>query len=91
MRVSAGDLWVYPHAGGTGTQTLGSRALIGNGWQTYDTLRFADVNGDGRSDIVGRTPQSGLYVYANTTSGGNVSFAGRDYMGTGWNALDVIL
>ncbi|WP_327286481.1 MULTISPECIES: VCBS repeat-containing protein [unclassified Streptomyces] len=48
---------VYPHAGGTGTQTLGSRVLIGNGWQTYNTLRLADLNGDGRSDIVGRSPQ----------------------------------
>ncbi|MEV0992648.1 FG-GAP-like repeat-containing protein [Streptomyces sp. NPDC049949] len=90
-RDSSGDLWVYPHTGGTGTQTLGSRILIGNGWNTYSTLGFTDLNGDGRSDIVGRSPQSELYVYPNTSSGGKVSFAGRDYMGVGWNALDIIL
>jgi YD repeat-containing protein len=31
-RDPAGDLWLYPHTGGTGTNTLGTRIKIGVGW-----------------------------------------------------------
>ncbi|MET9438749.1 FG-GAP-like repeat-containing protein [Streptomyces sp. NPDC006551] len=86
-RDSGGDLWVYPHKGGTGTQTLDSRIFIGNGWWPahWNTIRFADVNGDHKIDIVGRTDKSELYLYPNTTTtGGPMTFGDRSLYGTGW-------
>ncbi|MEU8764141.1 FG-GAP-like repeat-containing protein [Streptomyces sp. NPDC048659] len=86
-RDAGGDLWVYPHAGGTGTQTFGSRVFIGNGWwpASWTTIRFADLNGDHRIDIMGRTDQGDLYVYPNTTgTNGAISFGARYFNGNGW-------
>ncbi|MFF5711811.1 FG-GAP-like repeat-containing protein [Streptomyces sp. NPDC012756] len=82
-----GDLWVYPHTGGTGTRTLGSRIFNGNGWwpAAWTTLRFADLNGDHKVDILGRTDQGDLYVYPNTTGSDHaISFGSRYFNGNGW-------
>ncbi|MFF1496771.1 FG-GAP-like repeat-containing protein [Streptomyces sp. NPDC058304] len=87
-----GELWTYPNTGDTGTQTFGSRVLIGEGWLTYNSLSFSDLNSDGRTDIVGRDATGGQYVYTNSSSGATISFGGRDYIGDGWNGnLDVVL
>ncbi|MBT2407699.1 MULTISPECIES: FG-GAP-like repeat-containing protein [unclassified Streptomyces] len=86
-RDSGGDLWVYPHSGGTGTSTLGSRVFIGNGWwpASWTTIRFADLNGDYKIDIMGRTDGGDLYVYPNTTgSNGTITFGARYFNGNGW-------
>ncbi|MET9622759.1 FG-GAP-like repeat-containing protein [Streptomyces sp. NPDC006464] len=85
-RDTAADLWMYPHIGGTGTGTLGSRAFLGNGFwpDGWTTLRYADLNGDHKIDIQGRTNGGDLYVFPNTTKDGAVSFGGRYFTGNGW-------
>ncbi|MEU6759786.1 FG-GAP-like repeat-containing protein [Streptomyces sp. NPDC046685] len=86
-RDASGSLWVYPHIGGIGTQALGGRVFIGNGWwpDEWTTLRYADLNGDYKIDIVGRHTDGGaLYVYPNTTTDDRISFGARYLLGTGW-------
>ncbi|MFD9411016.1 FG-GAP-like repeat-containing protein [Streptomyces sp. NPDC059989] len=85
-RDHGGDLWIYPHIGGTGTQALGSRIFMGNGWwPEWTTLRFADLNGDYKIDIFARHTDGGnIYVYPNTTTDGTISFGPRIFNGDGW-------
>ncbi|MFJ3789571.1 FG-GAP-like repeat-containing protein [Kitasatospora sp. NPDC090091] len=85
-RDGGGDLWVYPGTGGTGTSTLGDRIFAGNGWwpAAWTTIRIADVNGDFKADIIGRTDQGDQYVYPNTSTPGNLSFGSRYFYGNGW-------
>ncbi|MEV7834943.1 FG-GAP-like repeat-containing protein [Streptomyces subrutilus] len=87
-RDSAGKLWAYPHNGGTGTESLGARLFVGDGFWTdgWTTLRYADLTGDHKTDIVGRTDTGDLYVFTNTTTSGPISFGGRTLIGNGyWN------
>ncbi|MGW7459229.1 FG-GAP-like repeat-containing protein [Streptomyces sp. NPDC054797] len=86
-RDSGGGLWVYPHTGGSGTSTLSGRTSIGTGWWTggWETLRFADLNGDYKIDIMGRTDKGELYLFPNNTDkNGTISFSGPSGIGTGW-------
>ncbi|MFE9401903.1 FG-GAP-like repeat-containing protein [Streptomyces sp. NPDC006530] len=78
-----GHLYVYPGNGqGTGVY---SRIDVGGGWNVYDKLFGAgDVNGDGRPDLLARTPGGDLYLYAGTGNA-KVPFQGRAKVGTGWN------
>ncbi|MER6918583.1 FG-GAP repeat domain-containing protein [Streptomyces spiralis] len=64
--------------------SLASPLRIGAGWNAYNTLVGAgDFTGDGRADIVARTPSGTLYLYRGT---GNSSapFAAKTKIGTGW-------
>ncbi|MFD4739215.1 FG-GAP-like repeat-containing protein [Streptomyces virginiae] len=82
-----GNLWVYPHNGGSGTQSFGSRVFIGDGWWTdgWKNIRFADLNNDYKVDIVGQTSDGNLYLYPNTSNGeGAVSLGPRTFLGDGW-------
>ncbi|GJF31539.1 hypothetical protein KNE206_42390 [Kitasatospora sp. NE20-6] len=86
-RDSGGELWVYPGTGNGGTDTFGSRQFSGNGWwpASWTSIRIADLNGDYKADIMGRTDQGELYVYPNTTpAGGTISFGARYFNGNGW-------
>ncbi|MFJ3788749.1 FG-GAP-like repeat-containing protein [Kitasatospora sp. NPDC090091] len=83
---AGGEMWAYPSTGGTGTSTLGARKLLGNGFwpNNWTSVKFADMNGDFKIDIVGRTDTGDVYVFPNTSSGGNISFGARYFIGNGW-------
>ncbi|MGJ0155039.1 FG-GAP-like repeat-containing protein [Streptomyces sp. CH8.1] len=85
-RGSDGNLWVYPHKGGTGTDTLGSRANIGFGWhpEYWPTLRFADLNGDNKADVLAHSNTGKLHLYPNTSSGTSVSLGASTVVGEAW-------
>ncbi|WP_405531182.1 FG-GAP-like repeat-containing protein [Streptomyces avidinii] len=86
-RGSDGNLWVHPHKGGTGTEALGTRVFIGDGWWTdgWRNIRFADLDKDHKVDILGQTNDGNLYIYANTSSGdGPMSFGPQTFVGDGW-------
>ncbi|MGW1883303.1 FG-GAP-like repeat-containing protein [Streptomyces sp. NPDC001970] len=63
----------------------------GKGWQGYNKLTVpGDVSGDGRMDLLARTPGGELYLY--TTNGSLVEpFAPRVKVGTGWGVYDQLV
>ncbi|MFF4105078.1 FG-GAP-like repeat-containing protein [Streptomyces sp. NPDC001903] len=82
-----GDMWVYPGTGGTGTSTLGSRYFVGNGWwpDGWTNAYTADFDNDGYSDVLGRTKEGDLYLFAGNGGTGPYSFNAPVFIGNGWN------
>ncbi|MER7946485.1 VCBS repeat-containing protein [Streptomyces sp. NPDC096079] len=88
-RDRSGTLYVYRTDPGLATPAgtaFDARVKVGTGWQAYDRILGAgDYTGDGRADIVARTPAGELYLYAGTGRGA-APFAARVRIGTGWQA-----
>lgn len=84
---SNGELTAH-EASGTGGTTY--RYPIGAGWQMFNKiLSPGDVTGDGRPDVLGRTPEGVLYIYrSNGTSG---FFGTRAQVGSGWQTYDQLV
>lgn len=84
-RTTTGDLRLYR---GTGYGTVdGAWVKIGSGWNVYDTiLTPGDVTGDGKADLLGRTPSGLLNLYRGNGAGG---FDGPGVnVGSGWATYD---
>jgi hypothetical protein len=81
-----GALLLYPNIGGAGTSTWGNPIQLGTGW-SGDTLDVADINGDGKPDLLSVDPTGRLWCYPNLgsdTPGGRL-FGDPVQMGSGWN------
>ncbi|MFF4170896.1 FG-GAP repeat domain-containing protein [Streptomyces sp. NPDC001744] len=88
-RTPAGELWVYV-ATGVPTAPFEARRKIGDGWQAYDQLvGLGDSDGDGRGDLVARTPSGDLFYYGSTDSPS--SLKPRVKTGYGWQAYTQIV
>jgi hypothetical protein len=85
----SGNLWYYPNAGGTGLDTFGARVQIGSGWTGW-TVDVADINGDGRPDLLAVSPSGNLYVYPNTGKTGLNTFGARIQVGSGWTGYQAM-
>lgn len=83
-----GNLWFYPGTGRTGTETLNNPVLIGTGWNVYTDLGFGDINGDGRTDLIGRDSGGNLWVYPHKGGTGTDTLGSRISIGVGWGAAD---
>ncbi|MEU1075162.1 MULTISPECIES: VCBS repeat-containing protein [unclassified Streptomyces] len=81
-RDGSGTLWLQ-RGNGNGTG-FASRLKVGGGWNAYDKIVGAgDLTGDGLADVVARTGDGKLYLYAGT--GVSTSpFKSRLYVGPGW-------
>ncbi|WP_232344873.1 FG-GAP-like repeat-containing protein [Actinoplanes awajinensis] len=89
-RFPDGNLYVYPHTGGTGTSTFGERYQVGIGWNDATAICAADISGDGHVDLLARFPDGNLYVYPHTGGTGTSTFGERYQVGTGWNDATAI-
>ncbi|CAG6394211.1 trypsin-like serine protease [Streptomyces cocklensis] len=85
---TSGNAWLYP---GTGTGTVGSRQLIGGGWNTYPGTVYGkgDMSGDGRPDVVARDASGVLWLYKGTGSG-HTPLLARTRIGSGWNTYNIL-
>ncbi|MFF5449477.1 FG-GAP repeat domain-containing protein [Streptomyces sp. NPDC012888] len=64
----------------------------GRGWSIYNKVVAAgDLTGDGRGDLLARTPAGDLYLYRATGSASGEPFATRVKIGPGWQAFDQIV
>jgi len=88
-RDPAGTLWYYPGTGGTGTATFGTRIQVGAGWTGY-TGDIADINGDGRPDLLAVDPAGTMWLYPNAGGTGGNTFGARIQVGAGWSGYQAI-
>ncbi|MER7956814.1 FG-GAP-like repeat-containing protein [Streptomyces sp. NPDC096030] len=79
------------HDGGCGTAFApgGPKLTIGSGWNIYNALTApGDLTGDGRTDLLARTPAGELWMYADDGAG---KFKGRVKLGGGWQIYNALV
>ncbi|WP_053724569.1 FG-GAP repeat domain-containing protein [Streptomyces sp. WM6378] len=83
-RDSAGITYLYPGVSTYPVVHFADRIKLGAGWNTYDTIVGAgDYTGDGRADILARTPAGALHLYPGTGDP-HAPFKDRVGLGSGW-------
>ena len=85
-RTASGRLFLYRGNGvATATATgYPARRRRRTGWQVFNTVfSTGDLTGDGRADLVVRTPANVNYVYPGNGKGG---FAARQRLAAPWGA-----
>ncbi|WP_077798837.1 VCBS repeat-containing protein [Streptomyces sp. JHA26] len=88
-RDTSGTLFLFRGKGHGAS--LSSPLRVGGGWNAYNKIVGAgDFTGDGRADIVARTPAGQLYLYRGT--GVSTSpLAGKVYLGSGWQQYNKLI
>lgn len=82
VRTKAGELRAYKPACGAALKPSTPYTKIGTGWNMFDALTSpGDMTGDGRADLLGRTPAGDLYFYRGK---GNGLFEPRVKIGYSW-------
>ncbi|WUS98232.1 FG-GAP-like repeat-containing protein [Streptomyces sp. NBC_00708] len=82
VRTKAGELRAYKPGCGAALKPTTPYTKIGTGWNMFDALTSpGDMSGDGRADLLGRTPAGDLYFYRGK---GNGLFEPRVKIGYGW-------
>ena len=85
-----GGLYLYRGNGAGGFQN-GYGAVIGNGWDTFNTVFSpGDFTGDGNPDIIARKPNGDLLLYRGNGAGSFQNGIGVQ-IGTGFNNFDLVL
>ncbi|MFF3607538.1 FG-GAP repeat domain-containing protein [Streptomyces sp. NPDC002463] len=76
---------------GDSTSSYGNYRWSGPGWQIYNKVFSpGDISGDGRADVLARTPSGELYVYVSTGTP-NAPFHARKLVGKGWDVYDQLI
>ncbi|WP_203567089.1 FG-GAP-like repeat-containing protein [Aestuariimicrobium ganziense] len=80
-----GELYCYPlTAQGT---FRGGRSQVGHGWSGWTAIWSpGDMNGDGRHDLIGRSPEGALFFYANLTG----RWGSKRQIGWGWGGYRLL-
>jgi hypothetical protein len=90
-RDTAGALWLYQ---GKTDGNVVTRVQAGTaGWNGMDVLAgYGDYTGDGKNDLLARTPAGTLYLYPGTGNAtANAVLGTRVTVGTGWNAYKTLV
>jgi peptidoglycan hydrolase-like protein with peptidoglycan-binding domain len=85
-RTPAGTLYLYVGTGTTAGTATGYQPgkVLSHGWQVYNTVfSTGDVTGDGRADLVARTPGNVNYVYPGSGTG---TFLAAKRLSVPWGA-----
>lgn len=99
---ASGNLDFFAGIGNTGASGYGSSGLqssvaVSSGWNGFDYITGAgDLNGDGYSDLIARTPGGNLYYFpGNGTTGrsgaGSSGLTAGGQIGAGWDGYDAII
>jgi hypothetical protein len=93
-RTPAGQLIMWRGNGAGGWLNGGAQTLVGGaGWQSFDTLLMpGDFSGDGKPDILGRTPAGQLIMWKGNGAGGFLDGGAQTLVGgAGWEAFDKLI
>ncbi|MFI1394704.1 FG-GAP-like repeat-containing protein [Streptomyces sp. NPDC020681] len=89
VRNSSGVLARHDGSCGKAFSPSGPKLVIGSGWNIYNTLTSpGDLTGDGRADLLARTPAGELYLYADDGVG---KLKGRVKIGPGWQIFNTVV
>ncbi|MGA5051161.1 trypsin-like serine protease [Streptomyces cellulosae] len=89
---STGDLYLYKGTGKAGSGSFTGRTKLAT-WKstTYNAIvTVGDVSGDGKADLLARTPSGTLYAYRGTGRNAAPFFSTRVSMGTGYQQYDLL-
>ncbi|MEU9172612.1 trypsin-like serine protease [Streptomyces sp. NPDC048420] len=87
---STGDLYLYKGTGKSGTGVFAARVKVRSNWSGYNAFdAVGDITGDGRADLLARTPGGTLYLYKGTGKATSEIFATRITVGTGFQQYDI--
>ncbi|WP_161632089.1 FG-GAP repeat domain-containing protein [Nakamurella lactea] len=89
IRDRSGALWRYPHNGASTGNPWGPRVSGGAGWSDTSALLAADVDSDGRQDLLAVHRSATLWRYETAT--GADLWPIRSSAGTGWNFDDAMV
>jgi hypothetical protein len=78
-----GVVWAYRNLSGFGYGTFDSYQEIGSGW-TPDRTWFADIDGDGRAEIITVRPDGAVVSYPNLAGLNGFPFGYGTQIGAGW-------
>ncbi|MCX5526540.1 trypsin-like serine protease [Streptomyces bobili] len=88
---TSGAVYLYRGRGVLGSTAFMSGLKVAT-WSNTTYNAFAtvgDVNGDGKADLLARTPAGTLYLYRGNGSTGNVIFSARLSLGTTFKQYDI--
>ena len=87
---TTGDIYLYKGTGKSGTGVFAARVKVRSNWSGYNAFdAVGDITGDGRADLVARTPGGTLYLYKGTGKATSEIFATRVTVGTGFQQYDI--
>nr|WP_238338142.1 FG-GAP-like repeat-containing protein [Pedococcus badiiscoriae] len=90
-RKANGELWFIAGNGKGGF--TGAWRRIGTGWQMFSQMITpGDVTGDGRADLLGRTPDGRLYLYRGTgiASATAIGYLPGVVISAGWQVYNTV-
>jgi hypothetical protein len=82
-----GSLWYYRNAGAANPAApYSSGTQVGAGWNSFDKVIAADVNGDHFADLLATRPDGTLWYYRNAGAANPAApYSSGTLVGTGWN------
>ncbi|MFF6785479.1 trypsin-like serine protease [Streptomyces sp. NPDC012510] len=85
------NVYLYKGAGKSGTGAFATRIKVRSDWSAYNTLLTpGDVSGDGKADLLARTPAGTLYLYKGTGKATSEIFSTRASVGTSYAQYDLL-
>ncbi|MFJ4336548.1 FG-GAP repeat domain-containing protein [Streptomyces sp. NPDC088915] len=89
VRDASGTLTRYDGGCGKAFAPDGAKTVIGGGWQAFNSLTApGDLTGDGRTDLLARTPAGDLFLYPDNGAG---KFGTRTLIGGGWQTYNTVV
>lgn len=85
------NVYLYKGTGKSGTGAFAARVKVRSDWSAYNTLITpGDVSGDGKADLLARTPAGTLYLYKGTGKATSEIFSTRGSVGTSYAQYDLL-
>ena len=85
----AGNLYMYPNTGGSGTSTFGDPSQVGSGWKSWQAIDTGSLSGGPGADILAVDAAGNLYMYPNTGGTGTSTFGDPIHVGSGWTGYTI--